>query len=201
MQVILQICYNAGKCDPVFCRHATMQVILQICYNAGKCDAVFCRYATMHANATLYSADTPQCSTCGAVLLCGTPLDWYKRTKQCRTVVLCGSIFCKQASYSELRISWSSPVSTSERHLSIRKCGTHPTFRTVPYATFTIVLLHHSLPSPHTLYSPSDHTNHCDMQNAAGVSGFHMLMRDHWDSSDHFLSSGRSYDTTEAMYI
>jgi hypothetical protein len=57
MEVILKICYNAGNCDAMFCRYATMQVILQICYNAGKCDAVFCRYAIMQVSVTLYSAD------------------------------------------------------------------------------------------------------------------------------------------------
>jgi hypothetical protein len=39
----------------------TLNSILQICYNAGKCDAVICRYATMQVSVTSYSADMLQC--------------------------------------------------------------------------------------------------------------------------------------------
>jgi hypothetical protein len=87
----------------------------------------------MHVNATLYSADMLQCRYMRAVLLCRTPLDSYRRTKQRRTVVLCGSMFCKQASYSEVRVSWPSLVSTSERHRSDRKCGRNSILRTHAY--------------------------------------------------------------------
>ena len=101
----------------------------------------------------LYTADMLQRSTCGAALLCGTPLGRHKRTEQRRIDSCLVLINIQQPGLlrPSTYISWSSLVSSTERHLSVRKCGTNPRSRTVAHSTFTTLLLYQSLPS---LYQP-----------------------------------------------
>jgi hypothetical protein len=135
-----------------------------------------------------YSADTLHCSTRGTASLCGSPLGRHKRTEQRRTDSSLVLINIEQAGFLQQNISWSSPVSSSERHLSVRKFGTNsPSLPDSPPSNFhdnsALSFLTSSLPTVH--HHHPDHSVHCDVHEAAGVRCFHILMKNKWDSSDH----------------
>jgi hypothetical protein len=126
--------------------------ILQIYYNTGKRDSVLCRHATMQVRCCILQM--LHCSTYVAALLCGTAFGWHKRIEQCITDGSLVLINIQQAGFLQQSISWSSPVSSSEHHLSVRKYGRNLPSRTVPQPSFTTILFCHSLPSfcqPYTM--------------------------------------------------
>jgi len=134
----MHICYNAGKCDSLISMYAK---------NAHKYDAILCRYATMH----VWCSTLQICYYAVHVVLhcsaghheAGTSV--LNNAEQ--TLVLCWSIFSNRASCSQVRITWSSLVSPTERYHSVPKCGTTSHSRSVAHSIFTTLLLYHSLPS------------------------------------------------------
>jgi len=134
----MQLCYNAGKCDSLPCRYAKMHIsVTPYCAHMLQCmyDAVLCRYATMQVHVILHCYVGHH--------LAGTSV--LNNAEQ--TVVLCWSIISNRASCSQVRITWSFLVSSTERHFSARKCGTNSRSRTVAHSTSTTLLFYHYLPS------------------------------------------------------